>query len=206
MKHLLKIFILISLFSIYGCNKVKRACTNEIVATPSDQLISDEQLIQAKALLNSASIDYSNYRIYRFEKSFTNYYHIRCHQFVNGLQVFTNDIIFHFDENKNYSYRSGDSITSIALNAKSSLNATELKEIYLNKVIEDPHYERKLRSITKNCINLQFGYYDLNASKGDTTIKMVKAWKINPLNSDAPKMYVNDENSEIISYHNGIIE
>lgn len=205
MKLLFKISVLVFLFSLNSCNKVNRTCTTEVETSSSDHLISDEQLVKAELLLNAANLDYSNYQIYRFEKSFLNSQHIRCHQFMNGLQIFTEDIIFHFDENNDYQFSSGDAINSIALDNKSKMSQNELKKIYINRIKKDSHAKNYLNKITRNCLEMQFGYYDLNAGKGDSTIIMKKVWKITPLNSDSPKMFVNDDNSEVISFHNGVV-
>ena len=51
-----------------------------------------------------------------------------------------------------------------------------------------------------NFLLADFRYYNLSSVDENLT----KAWKIKPTNEDYPFVYINDKNSEIIYYDNGL--
>lgn len=209
--HLKIIIALIFLFTSYSCNKDNedknfQACTNLVSKSPSDNLVSVENQVLAENLFSINNIDYTNLQITNVQKDEMNNYHIRCNQFMNGLQIFTSDLIFHFDENEEYYLLCGDLVNDIPLNNQSSLDIEILINKYLNRVQNDNFNKSKIDEIIKNCLDLQFGYFDLNAGISDQPLNIVKAWKITPHNIEYPKLYVNDNTSEIIYYDTGIIE
>jgi len=211
MKIHIKIIALIFLFTAYSCNKDNedknfQACTNLVSKSPNDNLVSVENQVLAENLFSINDIDYTNLQITKVQKDEMNNYHIRCNQFMNGLQIFTSDLIFHFDENEEYYLLSGDLVNDILLNNQSSLDIEILINKYLNRVQNDNFNKSKIDEIIKNCLDLQFGYFDLNAGISNQPLNIVKAWKITPHNKEYPKLYVNDNTSAIIYYDNGIIE
>ena len=211
MKIHIKIIALILLFTAYSCSKKDdedknfQACATVISESPNDTIVSEEDQNLAENLFNANQIDYANLQITKVQKDKYGNAHIRCNQFMNGLQIFTSDLIFHFDEKDEYAPVSGDLVNEIHLDNQSSLDNDISTSLYLNEVQNDSFYKFKINEIIKNCLDLQFGYYDLNAGISYKPLNIVKAWKITPHNKGYPVLYVNDATSEIIYYHNGII-
>ena len=210
MKHKFKILTVVFLITISSCKKEDKvdnfqACTNIILESPNESQVSAENEIIAENLFNSNEIDFNNLQITKVQKDDYDKTHIRCYQFFNGLKIFTGDLIFHFNENEKYDSLSGEFVTNISLNTQSNLDNDILKNEYLTQVENDPFYSSKISELIENCLDLQFGYYDLNAGISYQPEDITKAWKITPHNKEYPILFINDETSEIIYYFNGII-
>lgn len=206
----IKTLAFIFLIIIYSCDKNDElknyeACTNLISKSPNDDLVSTEKKELAEHLFTINEIDYVNLQITKVQKDEMDNYHVRCNQFINGLQIFTSDIIFHFNKNGEFYGLSGDLVDNISLNNQSDLGIDILKNKYLNEVQNDIFYKSEIGEIIENCLDLQFGYFDLNAGISYQPLKIVKAWKITPHDKEFPKLYVNDNTSENIYYDDGII-
>ncbi|MBP1637510.1 MAG: fungalysin/thermolysin family protein [Bacteroidetes bacterium] len=202
------IIILISLcFGILSCEQDKTEsfyCVNTIRNSPATVILSESELVTIKSLIDYNRLDFNKYQFFRLQNDELGYHHVRCNQFVNGLRVFTDDIIFHFDQNDKYYSLSGDIIEKIDLNTKISMDYDSVVEKFLYLIEQDNTYIGDKKEIINNCFDLEFGYFDLNAGISYSDENFTKAWKIKPTNRDYPYAYINDENSETISYDNGI--
>ena len=211
MKHYIKILTIVFLFTISSCKKEDnigdfQACTNVVLESPNEIRVSAENQSLAEHLFNSNEMDFNNLQITKVQTDDYNKTHIRCYQFVNGLKIFTGDLIYHFNENDQYDSLSGELITNLSLNTQSNLDSSILKNKYLTQVENDTFYRSRISELTENCLDLQFGYYDLNAGQSYQPENLVKAWKITPHNKEYPVLFVNDETSEIIYYFNGNVD
>ena len=88
------------------------------------------------------------------------------------------------------------------MNTKASMKEDDVVKMFINAVKEDGFYDAEF--IINGCFNVEFGYYDLNASISFTDAKYVKAWKITSSFTEEVVAYINDEKSELIYYFNGI--
>jgi Zn-dependent metalloprotease len=178
-------------------------CVTTIENSPTTTTLSESEMNEVKSLFNRNNLDYTKYKFTRFQEDDLDYHHIRCFQFVNNLIVFSNEIIFHFDKNDDYYYLSGNLIDTINLNTTPSMKHDEIAEKFVDRIKLDSFYKGD-SDVLNGCFETEFGYYDLNAGRGDTTAKFTKAWKIKPKNKNCPFSYINDENSDIIYYDNCI--
>ena len=196
-------------------------CVNTIRNSPTTTTLSESEMNTIKYLFNHNQLDYTKYLFTRFQEDELGYRHVRCYQFANNLIIFTSDAIFHFDKNDNYSSLSGDLISMINLNTKSSMKQDNVVEKYIDIVKHDEDFLAWLRllvemakvdetvevitleDIIEGCFDVEFGYYDLNVGISYTNENFAKAWKIKPTNREYPYVYINDENSETIYYDNG---
>jgi len=206
------IIITISLcFSILSCENDRNDglyCVNTIKSKPGTTVLSKSEMEVVKNLFDRNKLDYKKYLFTRFQKDELGNHHIRCFQFANNLLVFTSDAIFHFGNNGNYSSLSGDLIKKINLNTISSMTKDNVVEKFIDILNDDElffgiHPEDK-EKIISGCFDLEFGYYNLNAGISYADEKFTKAWKIIPSNKEYPFAYINDDNSKIIYYDNGI--
>ena len=207
MKKLMIIAIFLC-FSILSCEKVGNEnsyCIKTIKSSPGTTILSKSEMDEVKRLFNRNQLDYTKYLFTRFQKDELGYHHVRCYQFANNLIVFTSDAIFHFDKNDNYYYLSGDLINKINLNTKPLMKQDNVVEKFKGEIEQDGFTMTQYPDIIDGCFDLEFGYYDLNAGISYADQKFTKAWKITPTNKDYPFAYINDENSKIIYYDNGIL-
>lgn len=211
MKSHIKVLTIAVLFIIYGCTKDNndkdnlQACVNLISESPNDILVSDERQNLAEDLFNTNGIDFSNLQIIKVEQDKYNYYHIRCIQFFNGLKLFWGDVIFHFDENGEFTSVNPNLIDNISLNNESNLDYDFLVDRFLNEIENDSLYNYKIDKIIENCLDLEFGYSDLNAGTSNQSTNIIKAWIITPHNEEYPRLFMSDTNPGIYYYENGLI-
>lgn len=202
------IIILISLcFGILSCEQDETEnfhCVNTIRNSAATVILSESELGTIKSLFDYNRLDFNKYQFSSLQNDELGYHHIRCNQFVNSLRVFTDDLIFHFDQNDKYYSLSGDIIEKIDLNTKTSMDYDSVVEKFLHLIEQDNTYIGDKKEIINNCFDLEFGYFDLNAGISYSDENFTKAWKIKLTNKDYPYAYINDENSETISYDNGI--
>jgi Zn-dependent metalloprotease len=195
------IIITVSLcFSLLSCEKDENEnsfCVNIIRNSPAITILSESEMNVIKYLFNRNQLDYTKYQFTRFQEDDLGNRHVRCYQFANNLIIFTSDAIFHFDKNNNYYSLSGDLINTINLNTTSSMKHDDVIRKYIDIVEHD-------EDIIEGCFDVEFGYYDLNASISYVNENFTKSWKIKPTNREYPCAYINDENSETIYYDNGI--
>jgi Zn-dependent metalloprotease len=198
------ISICIGLISCKQDETENRYCVNQIRNSSATIVLSLHQMDTIKLLFDYNHLDYSKYLFYSLQNDELGYHHVRCYQFENNLQVFTNDLIFHFNDKNNYYFLSGYLVGKINLDTSSKMSSDSVVAKYLYALEQDKDYVDDKKEIFNNCFDLEFGYYDLNAGTSNTSKNFTKAWKIKPAKSDYPYAYINDTKSEIISYDNGI--
>jgi Zn-dependent metalloprotease len=199
------IFLAISLcFCLASCKKDNfRYCVNFVKDSPGTTVLSKSEMDIVKSLFNRNQLDYTKFRFTRFIKDEygTN---VRGYQFVNDLRVFTSDVIFDFDKNDRHVYLAGNLINTINLNTKPSMKRDNAVEKFIDTLKQDPFNFYDKEEIIEGCFDVEFGYYDLNVGISYSDEKFTKAWKIKPKNRDYPYAYINDTNSDVIGYDNGI--
>jgi len=207
MKKLILIIIsaLICGVAFVSCNsdttdEKNSVCVKIIKSSPGTTVLSKSEMGIVKNLFNRNQLDYTKCLFTQFQQDELGYYHIRCYQFANNLIVFTSDAIFHFDQNGNYYFLSGKLINNIDLDTKPSMDKNKVAQLFKSMLVQDGN-----TALVDNCFDIEFGYYDLNAFSSTANGNFTKAWKIYPANREYPYAYINDENSEIITYDNGII-
>jgi Zn-dependent metalloprotease len=201
---ILGIFLLIDGVPIEKDKDGNDFCVNKVLDNPNTIIISEEELIVVKPLFESNRIDYSNYLFYKLQTDELGYHHVRCYQFINNLKVFTNDLIFHFNQAGKYYYLSGNLITKIDLNPESSMIQNNVIKKYLNELNNDDCYTGNKEDIIKGCFDVEFVYYNLNAGISNADKNFTKAWKVKPKSKKYPFAYINDMTSNTIYYDNGI--
>jgi len=202
------IIIGISLFiGIISCKKdtpKNDYCIRRIVTNPDTCIISEENLNTIKTLFESNHLDYSKYQFFKFVTDDFGGHHAGCYQFIHDLKVFSNTLIFHFNQAGNYYSLSGDIIEDIPLNAIPSMNQKYVVDKFLIELSKDHLYAGSKEEISHGCFDVEFGYYDLNAGAGLVEKKFTKAWRVKPKNNKCPVAYINDMTSGVIYYDNGI--
>jgi len=186
----------------YSCKTTKNEnayCVKVIQNSPTISILPESEMNVIKSLFESNRMTYANYQFYQLNTDDLGFHHVKCYQFVNNLKVFSEELIFHFNRNKEYYLLSGNLINSIGLDVKSSLNRNKVAEIFIRK-IEQENAVMVDKDILKGCFEIEFGYVGLD----DSNKKFAKAWKAKPKDKDYPYAYINDADSEIIRYDNGV--
>ena len=200
-----KITIIVSILFCFGmlhfsCKTAKKAsCVEFVQNSPTTSVLPESEIKLIKSLFTGNRMDYANYQFYQLDTDDLGFNHVRCYQFVNNLKVFSADLIFHFNQNNSFYLVSGTQIKSIKLDDKPSLNRKKVVELFVQKVSQEKA-SMVDKDIAKGCFEIEFGYVGLDDSNG----KFAKAWKAKPAGRDYPYAYINDDNSEVIYYDNGV--
>ncbi|PKR80775.1 hypothetical protein CW751_08365 [Brumimicrobium salinarum] len=188
-----------------SCKKQNSLCVKTIDANPQEVLVTVDKLILAKQLLASINITNPNIQVHRMVTSSYGSYHVHCHQYVNGINLYLSDVAFHFTSKDEFDYMSGTLINQLNLDDNFQMSEKELKKIFKSTVNDDKFAKERLNAFSKNCLTVEPIYYDLNAMKGENSLDIVKAWKVGPKKNSSIKMIIQDSNAEVISFHNGVI-
>jgi len=194
-------------FSFISCEQFEtesQYCVNRIHNSVTTISLLQNQIDSIKYLFDYNHLDNTKYQFYSFQLDELGYHHVKCYQFKNNLKLFTNDLIFHFNEKNYYYFLSGKLIEKVSLDSKSTMHYNSVVKKFIYALDQDKDFFGDKEIIKNNCFDVEFGYYDLNIGISNTSENFTKAWKINPTNNDYPYAYINDMNSVVICYDNGI--
>lgn len=169
-------------------------------------LLSEEELNVAKSLFEANHLDYSQLQFYGLQSDENGYHHVRCYQYVNGLKVFSSEVIYHFKPTGILYFTSGELINHINQDTLSTMPSDSVIEIFLHKVEKDPWNSGRAQELKQGCYDLEFGYYNLNGATGFEHLNYTKAWKVNFKGNSYPYIYIDDQRSKVIYYDNGVRE
>ncbi|MBK7626022.1 MAG: hypothetical protein IPJ16_02270 [Bacteroidales bacterium] len=196
-----KITFLLFLICFSACED-SNYCTDIIKGKPDKNLIAESDLNIVNSLFNANNLSLDNFLVYRLQKDNIGYNHVRCYQYVNNLQVFSDEVIFHFNSQNQYNFLSGEIISEINLSPDPKMSKNEAVDFFLELVDDDGFYTSK--SLKNECFLCEIGYYDLNAGSGNSAHNFKLAWKIHQEDSDIPFAYINDTDKTKIYYDNGV--
>lgn len=196
-----KIPVLIILICIVSCEDSKN-CTDLIKGKPDYNLIAESDFNTVKSLFSANNLSLDNFLVFRLQKDDLGYKHVRCYQYVNNLQVFSDEVIFHFNTQNQYYFLSGEIISGIDISSNPKMSRSEAVNLFLDLVDDDGHFNSN--NLSDDCFKCEIGYYDLNAGTGNSTHSFKLAWKIQREDSDTPFAYIDDTDKSKIYYDNGI--
>ena len=198
-----KVLILIILIHLFACEKSK-LCSDVIKSKPDNHLISDSELKTVISLFKSNNLNLDNFLIYRLQKDDLGYTHVRCYQYINNLNVFSDDVIFHFDKQGHYYFLSGELISNIDIKPSPSMDVREVIKLFFHNVENDGFYSNNKKQIEDGCFLCELGYFDLNAGTSYASQNFRLVWRIRPEESEYPYAFINDSDNTLIYYDNGI--
>ena len=174
-------------------------CVTVIQNSLTTPVLPESEMNVIKSLFAANRMDDTKYQFYRLDKDDLGFTHVRSYQYVNGLRVFSADLIFHFNQNGAYYLLTGNLINSTGLDARPSLNPQKVAEIFSQRIGQEKA-SMVDATVSKGCFEIEFGYAGLDNSNE----KFAKVWKAKPAGKDSPFAYINDDTSEIIYYDNGV--
>jgi hypothetical protein len=207
-----RVIILLIPFLLSTCENSKyfvdcvdsKFCSEIIKGKPDGTLISDSDLNIVKSLFESNNLTLDNFLVYKLQKDDQGYNHVRCIQYINNFNVFSNQVIFHFDSQGHYYFLSGDLVSGINIKTLPSMCSQEAITLFLQNVKKDDFYNRNIKQIEDGCFLCELGYFDLNIGTSYAEQNFKLAWWIRPKGSDYPYAYINDTGHTLIYYDNGI--
>lgn len=195
------LFILVALVLLCACDKAKD-CPEVLKGKSQSYLLTNEETATVKSLFESNNLKFDNLQCYRLVNDFI--YAVTCHQYVNNLRIFSSDVQFVFDKNRKFSFLSGDTISQINTNSNPSMNVSELRTIFLQKINSDTELDFGKGDIAKDCLVCELGYYDMNTGTNNLNPDFELAWLVKPSGSNDPHAIISDSQKSLVTYFNGI--
>lgn len=190
-------------FEIIGGEFIKTT----IINNPQEQLISDSAFAIVKSLFQKNNLSLSNLQVYRL-LILDGFSYVRCYQFYQGYELYTNDVVFVFDKQGLFNSRSGDLVININIDTKPNLNADIAGNLFYREIENDPWYKDSVNYFLHQGFNAELGIYDLNAGSGNAQKHFVPAWKMTITDNEFPYpiAYIRADSLSLIYYTNGLVE
>ncbi len=179
-------------------------CSHDVSVSPDSCLLSDSELSKVRSLFKSNHLSDSNLEFYRLESNLPGWHTLRSYQFVNHLKIFTNQLIYVFNEENKLNSVTGNYVSTLKLDSIPASNIDDVIMKYIHAVKKDHHIPFEKQEITQSCFNYEFGYYDKNITRNKSRHNFTKAWKVTPEGYDFPVIYVEDKTLKTIYYNDGI--
>jgi hypothetical protein len=201
-------YLLLILIALVSCKKdnPETGCLSQATAIPA---VSASDNATALALLQKNNIPTNN-QVFSVYDSYvaTNpgqpdilYQFVTTTQVKNGLPLFFENVTYTFANGTTYAIN-GKQYAGFNLNAGSTKNLPELKQLFINEAVTKQGFNASFKD---SCLVMQFGYIDANINSSNTTPNFVKAWKVKPAHSLYPEVYVRDDNGVTVYFESGVV-
>lgn len=216
-------YLLITLFilTVLSCKKSGQddACIERLIIPVTAHIVDNADLPTINRLFVINGVDNSHYRYYRYSQDSVQTFFppfakfdqkiVRVDQYTKGLRILNGQLVFSFKNDildmTVFNINGGQFTTSTNLNTVPQLNLGTIRKLFLESAGK---FENKLEEYSNTCLNAEFGYYNINAGTGNSTVVLIKAWKVTPADrsfpSDYPQAVYRDDNGALIYYDNGI--
>jgi len=165
--------------------------------------VSNGDLKTINNLFAKNNITLDNLRVYKLQTDELGYYHVRCDQYYDGLPLFTEAVIFHFNNGGYLYYISGDMIDSINVDTIPDITAESTGVMLYKCITSDPASSQVLMN-KSTCFESELGIFDINAGVSYTDKNFVLVWKVESRNAESPQVIINAKNDSLIRYYNGV--
>jgi hypothetical protein len=183
-------------------------CAQNITQPATAHSLPAAQVALADNLFDRNNLPHANLRYFQYQRdSLRNAQPptrvlnelVRVTEYANGLKVFTAPSNFIF-WNGSFHFRAGTPTGGTSLGTVPQLTLPQLRWLFKETIAQfDPH-----NALSDQCINAEFGYYDLNAGNGNQPENLVKAWRVTKQGQQYPFAYFQDAGCQLIYYDNGI--
>ena len=183
-------------------------CAQNITQPATAHSLPATQIVAADNLFDRNSIPRTNLRYYQYLRdSLSNAQAptrvlnevVKVHEYVNGLKVFSAQSNFIF-WNGSFHYQAGTPTGGTSLNNVPQLDLPQLRWLFKATIAQ---FEPQ-NALGNQCVEAEFGYYDLNAGRGNQPENLIKAWRLTKQGKVYPLAYFQDAGGKLIYYDNGI--
>jgi hypothetical protein len=204
MRYYLSVLMIIIAFSCKKSENIPEdnRCANLIIDDLNVQLLSNQEMDSIKYIFNKNHLGYENLQFWHYTEDL-GFKYVGAYQFVNNLKVFSDYWGFEFDKYNSLVNQGGDSIKNFNLTDKPRLSLAQVRGIFIKAVNNDGWY-KNATEIQDSCINMEFGYFDLNSGSSFQPKNYTTAWYVKPIKGDYPFAYIDDLRGQLITYGNGI--
>ncbi len=170
-------------------------CLNKTKDSQYSIFLSEPELNTIKSLFDQNHIDYNNYQFFKLKVDELGYHQLRCHQLAENSN--SDRMVSNYDKNYYYHFLSRNLIDFINLNKRLLRSQSEDEDNWLIELDEKDFCFNIDEEIFLACLELEFGYYDLNAGKGYMDEAYTLVWLVEPIEN--PNAYFDFLSSNTIS-------
>jgi hypothetical protein len=174
--------------------------------------ISDSDMTIVRTLFQANNLSLENLRITRFSaESPTDlvptaepgiFYHVICDQFVSGMEVFDQDVIYHFKQPTRFYHQTGRRIDKLLLDTIPRVSIIDACSSFCNSVAADASYADSLTSFMKRGFTAELGFRGLYGGSGP----IVLMWRLRVSGGfEYPRSYIRADTLAMPEYWNGFI-
>src|SRR5882672_8826144 len=183
-------------------------CVDLIDVKISDHAITATDLTSAQRLFSKNSISLENLRFTKYDDAdplntaTVHYVHITATQYTNGLPILFSDIGFHFRNDAFYVLAGNRyGTTTNNLDTLPFLELSEVRGLFIGAIKD---HKLNVGDYKNSCLDVQFGYIDLNAGSGSLAPgNLKKAWYVTPSGKSYPEAIFLDREGTTFYFFDG---
>lgn len=124
--------------------------------------------------------------------------HIRCSKTFQGLPVFKEEVIYHFNKEGELYFTSGEKLVETGVNTNPRVNKDQAGQMAVEEM-------KKIKmdggSVPAN-LKIELGF--LREKLADISTSLVLVWKVTPPENDYPQVFVDAQNGVVVYSDSGI--
>jgi len=168
-------------------NKTELAAALKLL---KDNHIATSNMVVSRVILNDTIG--SNGPVHVFQ-------HVVVQLYANGLPILFGQAGYHFNGGV-YNSTSGYLYGAVSLDTLPHTRLPQLRYLFTEAVKKDAYSISQ--KMLDSCLVAEFGYYDVGTSSHG---QLIKAWRVTPANSLYPVAIIQDNNTKLLSYFNGLL-
>jgi Zn-dependent metalloprotease len=169
-------------------------------------LISDSAMAIIQRLFQKNGLTINNLQVVQLSTDNLGYNHVRCLQFFRDIEIFNEEVIFHFNNLDVYYNLSNELIARVDVDTMLKVAMNEASNLFYREIAADPLFQDSLTSFRSQGFNAELGIKNLNAGIGNVPKHFVLAWRMTITNGwKYPFGYIRADSLYLIYYFNGII-
>jgi hypothetical protein len=202
-------------FLLFSCAKQEvgpdTGCSEQLAVPVSAHGLSSAEVATINGLFVGNRLDSRNLRYVRYVREAVQTYFppyasfdsqvVTVEEYTNGLRIFTGQLSFAF-KNGSFSFQNGQLSSGTSLDTSPTLSPGQVRDLFQATITQVD--ANRLNEVQRQCVSVEFGYFNLNAGTSNAPEKLVKAWRVSPKNQAYPYAYYQDEAGQLIYYDNGI--
>jgi hypothetical protein len=126
------------------------------------------------------------------------FYHVRCTQFVSGMEVFSQELIYHFKDSNRFYGISGHRVEAPGVDTLPKISMDVALAGFCKSIGDDHVYTDSLESFMRKGFTAELGYYQLEP--GHLTLM----WRLNVVDRLVPESYIRADSIAVPRYDNGV--
>jgi hypothetical protein len=173
--------------------------------------ISDSEMAIVRRLFDVNHLSLENLRVAGFgAQRFTDlvptaepgvFYQVKCDQFVSGMEVFGQEVIYHFKVPARYDHQGGRRLDKLPLDTIPKVSIRDACTSFCKSIAADRSYADSLDEFMKRGFTAELGFRSLNSGSGPFALM----WRLRVSGRvEEPESFIRADTLAVYWYWNGI--